>query len=180
MKEWIQNLYLVKNSILEIYTDGSHNSKRLGGIGIFYIDEDENETEYSYHIKKSLIVNDVNNLYKNKIPKNIPFFIDHIELYAIYKSLRKLQDYKKNPDNVIIYTDSDTAYNFINKVFRNKDGSIRELKNELGRKLVRLIQSMIIEIDLDIDVRCVKGHSKIYGNVRSDKLAGKWRKLWKK
>jgi len=78
---YLQNIYLVKENILQIYTDGSHNSKRLGGIGILFIDKNENEIEYSYNITKKIIVKEINNLYlsknykdKNGIPANINFF----------------------------------------------------------------------------------------------------------
>jgi ribonuclease HI len=182
--KWIHNLYLVKKNILQIYTDGSHNSSRLGGIGILFIDKNDNEIEYSYNITKNIIVKEINNLYlsknyedKNGIPANINFFIDHIELYAIFQALKKLEHYKTN-DKVIIYTDSDVAYLFINNINRTKKGDIKRIKHELSRKLTTLIQTMIIESELDIEIRSVKSHSGVYGNVKVDKLAGVWRKQW--
>jgi len=184
MKEWLQNLYLNKLSILEIYTDGSHNSKNLGGVGIFIVDDDDAETEYSYNITRELIIKNINivcNHTKNLpiISKKSDLFIDHIELYAIYQALNKLQYYKKKYDKVIIYTDSDVSFLFINNLNRTKEDKVRQIRNLLSRKLTSLIQSMMIELDFDIEIRSVKSHSKIYGNVRADHLAGRWKKHWK-
>ena len=183
MKEWLQNLYLNKSSILEIYTDGSHNSRNLGGIGLFIVDEDI-EIEYSHNITKNIIIKDINNVCNHtknlpNVPKKSDLIIDNIELYAIYQALTKLQYYKKKYDKVIIYTDSDVSFLFINNLNRTKDGKVRQIRNLLSRKLTSLIQSMMIELDFDIEVRSVKSHTNIYGNMRADQLAGKWKKHWK-
>jgi len=148
----------------------------LGGIGIFFIGDDL-EIGYSYNITKSIIIKDINSKLDG-IPKKSDLIIDNIELYAIYQSLIKLKKHNKKYDKVIIYTDSDVAFLFINNLNRTKKGNIRTIKNLLSRKLTSLIQRMIIELDNDIEIRSVKSHSNIYGNVMSDQLAGNWRKQW--
>ncbi len=172
--------------ILDIYTDArSENipntklkrNKELKQIGlqISSIFVDENDNEYSF-----VEVTSVDEL-KKKWPEfdNIDFKSDSTcaEMYSIYKSLTEIVWLDFFVKRVNIYTDSEQAYKFINKVSKDPNGDVgfRPLtpKNKLISKIYYDILEKIESLrkyNIIVDVRWIKGHDACYFNLKADYL----------
>jgi len=150
---------------LEIFTDASG----ARGFGILFINPDETERQYSYKITNKEL-----HKYFNVRNKTHTYLTSSVlELFAIYVSIKKLNTYSTPYDKVIINTDSDSAYQFLNELVRSgkKRQNIRLPKNSTDRAIVVEIKRMMKEFN--IEIRHIKAHCGVYGNEIADRLAKK-------
>lgn len=140
--------------IIEVYTDISYAGNNSFGIGIFIILP--NGTEYSYSINSILLEKEIG-LSKNTIL---------MEIYGVYYSLEKINSIinRLGKHDVIIYNDCLLLFNHFNKIER--------LTNKRGN---RIYFNLIVKIEKQFrsyyELRFLKSHEGIYGNVKADKLA---------
>lgn len=131
-----------------IYTDGAcKGNPGIGGWGVYIVDDNNNTNEfYGYEI------NTTNN---------------RMELFAIIIALQKII----HVDSIIIYTDSQYAYNGINKWIQNwkkNNWKTSNNKHVLNKDLWVKIDSLMTPL---ITVNWVKAHNGNFGNEKADSLA---------
>jgi len=139
----------IKN-ILHIYTDCSIYQSDFG-FGVLFIDG-EDETRYQYRTTLNHIYAEYNMCEKCST--------DFAETYAIIKAIENIH---KKYDKIIIYMDNKTSYQYLNKLNKKK------IKNILTKTVIN--NCLVVIKDLPIEIRWIKGHCGIYGNVIADKLA---------
>lgn len=137
-------------NILHIYTDCSIYQSDFG-FGVLFIDG-EDEKRYQYRTTLNHIYAEYNMREKCST--------DFAETYAIIKAIENIH---KKYDKIIIYMDNETAYHYLNNLNKKK------IKNILTETVINTCLDVIK--DLPIDIRWIKGHCGIYGNVIADKLA---------
>lgn len=134
-----------------VYTDGAcKGNPGIGGWGVFIIDNNNITNEfYGYQL------NTTNN---------------RMELFAIIIALEKIKNIK-NFDSTIIYTDSQYAYNGINKWIKNwkkNNWTISNNKNVLNKDLWLKIDALLTPL---ITINWIKAHDGNFGNEKADFLA---------
>lgn len=141
---------------LDIYCDASETEKDIG-IGILFI---ENEDEMFYQMKTN----------KNNISKflNIEDFKNSIVICEGFAILLALKNIKKNYNKITLYTDCMTNFERLNHVKMKKKA--KEPHNIIIQECLNLMKIKNIEI------RWIKGHAGVYGNVIADKLSKHSRK----
>lgn len=142
--------------MLNIYSDASvWQSRKSASIGIFVIDDDENEYGGNKKFTFEKLISEFNTPQENIGPVTV-------ELYALLKSLNLLLD--TNAD-AIIYTDSLTAFELVHDLAKSKR------MYALQSALVELCKQNLMKLH-KTEIRWIKGHINIYGNSIADKLAG--------
>jgi ribonuclease HI len=143
-------------NILKVFTDGSSfcngakdKSKRKGGIGVFFGDDDQR------NVSQPFTIGEITN--------------QRTELYACIKALEVLHDCNQQ---IEINTDSEYTINCITKWYRGweankwKNAKKQPVKNQdLIKQLYQLYKSKKVKF------QHVRGHKGIYGNEMADKLA---------
>jgi len=150
-------------NIVEIYTDMSLSTNKTNpktfGIGVFIIERDDSEFKYRERIKFKNIL--------GLIPEGRQRCCGDLEMYAIFKALNIHQIKQTEGAEIIIYTDSDAAFDAYHNIIKTKNMS-----------LLRALRTRIKKISKKnkVDLRCINGHENIYGNEIADGLASKSRK----
>jgi len=160
----------MNEEILEVYTDASiRGSKKRGGVrrgfGILFVDTNDNEEQFSYKISTNYFYKVIYIKYDLRKRWLTP---EHLEFFAFYIALEKLIQ-RKIKHKIHFYVDSDSVYYFVNNINKDKNGKIKTPKDITTQKLLERIKKLMTH--LNIDVRSIPGHQKIYGNVIADRLA---------
>lgn len=143
------NINIIDNNIkyVNIYTDGGckNNGKEnaIGGIGVFFGDNDERNISEKYN--------------DDKITNN------RCEIYAIIRALQSIAD------NIDVKIISDSLYTINSVTIWKKTNWNNVINGDLLSKLVKLIESRKGKTILEH----VYGHKDNYGNIQADYLAEK-------
>jgi len=138
---------------MDIYTDASYAGKKFG-LGILFIGEDGEEKKYSFSLRSIDV--------KEKYPTHSKLSDANIgEGLAILKSLEIVEN-----GNHTLYTDSLTFFELLNELTKTKN----HILNIIADKCKDILKNKNVEI------RWIKGHCGVYGNVIVDKLSSQSRK----
>ena len=160
--------------ILEIYTDASiRGTKKKGGIkkgfGILFIKPNESEVQFAYKINYKLYYSELSIPFNER--KRTYLVSDELEMFAFYVSIKKLIESDIKYDKVHLYVDEESVYNYFNNINKTKTGIIKQIRNKGKLELLEKTKKIIKKHNIDIEVRQIKGHTKIYGNEIADMLA---------
>jgi len=145
---------------MEIYTDASINGNKFG-LGILFIDSNDNEKKYSFGLK----IKDIRKeLFDNKPTTDLKYIkISNDpnigEGLSILRSLQILTTYKN--EKCVLYTDSLNFFNQLN--------NLKKTRNKLHSVIINRCKRLTHK--KNVDVRWIKAHVGVYGNEIADKLA---------
>ena len=143
---------------LYIHIDGSYYPNRPNNIYIsaYMTTEDDNN---EYFLSKLYNTTYINKIFDIKIDKTNSQLAENVSLHEILNILTKVEN-----KNIIIYTDYLTNFNIIN------------IKSKFHREMKK-ISSVLIDLfnkvkeKNNIEIRWIKGHSQVYGNMIANNLA---------
>lgn len=152
-----------QSQFIYIYTDGScrNNGKKnaTGGVGIHFSDSKFDDISLKYE----------------GIPTN-----NKMELYAIYISIKYIENYINNYDQVIIFTDSQYAIDCLTKYIKNwikNDWKTKDNRSVLNKEIINSIYELLSKYEkLSFNhIRSHTGKNDIHslGNEIADNLAYK-------
>ena len=160
---------IIMNKRIDVYTDMSidHTEPRLFAYSILLINDDENETEFM--IKESELFKNVEKYIKPHQTTNT----NVIESYAILQALRLLRNNKTKHTDIVIYTDSEGYYNlYHNKNNKRRKSNNSKFYNHINASIKTVVCQLISKPNHNtVDIRCIKGHEKVYGNEIVNSLA---------
>jgi len=152
----------MEKEFIEIYTDmsllGEDKTPSSFGIGIFTIHADESEFKFRENIK----FDDISDI----IPVHRRRHTDDLEMYAVYRALKMNRLRKLKHTELIVYTDSSGLFSAYHGLCKS---------DKINTVLLDAIKEQIQHLsnNIQIDLRCIKGHVNVYGNNKVDKLARK-------
>lgn len=126
-------------------------------IGAVAIDEKDNEYRYADKLDKI----EIYRYFKIAFPKGSTTTAETISLYCTLSHLQL----KENKD-IIVYIDSQGLFDTINDIFKSRKFSFSNVLSQLKE----LIENIKIKNNT-VDIRLVKGHSKVWGNDIANDLA---------
>jgi ribonuclease HI len=171
--------------VLNIYTDGScignGTMTAKGGLGV-YFDSQEYRKESFCHSYTRILQSGPGTVNEStlfpSVNGTLPATSSRMELLAIVMALKWCQSREqeiKNKYNVIIYTDSQYAYNCFAKQwiekwkrngwYKSKTGKV------LNRDIIEEMDRLFGQLKSWVKFKKVTGHAGVHGNVRADALA---------
>jgi ribonuclease HI len=143
---------------IDIYTDAGITPKEGVRVSAFIIDEHENEYKHTEVITDNRI-GELRKIFGlSKRHKVSRVSSTNFELYSIYSILSKFE----NTDiKITIYTDSLMSFDYIHGISKIKQNA------KFPISILKKIKTM----NINFEVRWVKGHARVYGDQKADWLA---------